>query len=151
MQNSRMKLLIWLNCFRSFGQFQILKFQLPQSSVHHPASWVQSLSSRVQSPATNFCVQSSGIPVCHFEAMYVFEFVHSVFIFCSFLLLFSEHSLREQRQLGFVMLNGNLAINLKPTHLPLLNGKGQFTFLKTKSSHFSGIVVCPPKFDFFRN
>ena len=53
--------------------------------------------------------------------------------------------------IGFVTLNGNLAINLRPTHSPLLNGKGQFTFLKLKSSHPSGIVVYPPKFEFFRN
>ena len=47
----------------------------------------------------------------------------------------------ERRQLGFVTLNSNLTVNLKPTHPPLLNGKGQFTFLKTKSSHSSGIVM----------
>ena len=58
---------------------------------------------------------------------------------------------RERRQLGFVTLNGNLAVNLKPTHLPLLNGNGQFTFLKTKSSHSSGIGIYPPKFEFLRN
>ena len=58
---------------------------------------------------------------------------------------------RERRPLGFVTLNGNLAVNLKPTHLPLLNGKGQFTFLKTKSSHSSGIVMHLPKFEFLRN
>ena len=46
----------------------------------------------------------------------------------------NRHSLRERRQLGFVTLNDNLAVNLKPTHPPLLNGKGQFTFLKTKST-----------------
>ena len=40
-------------------------------------------------------------------------------------------TIRERQQLGF----GNLVVNLKPTHLPHLNGKGQFTFLKTKSSH----------------
>ena len=54
---------------------------------------------------------------------------------------FSQKSLREHQQLGFVMLNDNLAVNLKPTHPPLLNGKGQYTFLKTKSSHPSGIVA----------
>ena len=59
--------------------------------------------------------------------------------------------IRERRQLGFVTLNGNLAVNLKTTHPPLLNGRGQFTFLKTKSSHSSGIVVYPPKFEFLRN
>ena len=53
---------------------------------------------------------------------------------------------KERRQLGFVTHNGNLAVNLKPTFPPLLNGKGQFTFLKTKSSHSSGIVMYPPKF-----
>ena len=39
----------------------------------------------------------------------------------------------ERGQLGFVTLNNNLTVNLKSTHPPLLNGKGQFTFLKTKS------------------
>ena len=63
----------------------------------------------------------------------------------------TSKSSRERRQLGFVTLNSNLAINLKPTHPLLLNGKGQFTFLKTKSSHPSGIVVYPPKFEFLRN
>ena len=61
------------------------------------------------------------------------------------------HIFTEQRQLGFVKLNGNLAINLKPTHPSLLNGKGQFPFLKAKSSHSSGNVVYPPKFEFLRN
>ena len=59
--------------------------------------------------------------------------------------------LREPQQLGLVTLNGNLAVNLKTTHPPLLNGKGEFTFLKTKSSHSSGIVMYPPKFEFLRN
>ena len=59
--------------------------------------------------------------------------------------------IRERQQLGFVTLNGNLAVNLKPTQVPLLNGKGQLTFLKTKSSHSSGIVMYPPKFEFLRN
>ena len=59
--------------------------------------------------------------------------------------------LRERRQLDFVTLNGNLAVNLKPTDPPLFNGKGQFTFLKTKSSHSNGIVMYPPKFEFLRN
>ena len=58
---------------------------------------------------------------------------------------------REPGQLGFVTLNGNLAVNQKPTHSPLLNGKGQFTFLKTKSSHSSSIVMYPPKVEFLRN
>ena len=57
----------------------------------------------------------------------------------------------ECRQLGFVSLNGNLTVNMKPNHQLLLHGKGQFTFLKTKSSHSSGIVVYPPKFEFLRN
>ena len=57
----------------------------------------------------------------------------------------------ERRQLGFVTLNGNLAVILKRTHPPFLNGKGQFLFLKTKSSHSSGIVVYPPKVEVFRN
>ena len=64
---------------------------------------------------------------------------------------FFRNRIRERRQLGFVTLNGNLAVNLKPTLPPLLNGKGQFTFLKTKSSHSSGIVVYPPKFEFLKN
>ena len=55
---------------------------------------------------------------------------------------------KERRQLGFVTLKDNLAVNLKPTHPPLLNGKGQFTFLKTKLSHSSGIVVYPISLDF---
>ena len=58
---------------------------------------------------------------------------------------------RERWQLSFVTLNGNLAVNLKTTHPPLLNGRAQFTFLKTKSSHSSGIVVYPPKFEFLKN
>ena len=57
----------------------------------------------------------------------------------------------EHQQLGFITLNDNLAINLKTTHPPLLNGRGQFTFLKTKLSHSSGIVVYAPKFEFLRN
>ena len=57
----------------------------------------------------------------------------------------------ERGQLGFVTLNNNLTVNLKSTHPPLLNGKGQFTFLKTNSSHSSGIFVYPPKFEFLRN
>ena len=58
---------------------------------------------------------------------------------------------REHRQLGFAMLNCNLAINLKSTHPHLLNAKGQFSFLKTKLSHSSSTVVYPPKFEFLRN
>ena len=42
----------------------------------------------------------------------------------------TSKSPRERRQLGFITLNGNLTINLKPTHPTLLNGKGQFTFRK---------------------
>ena len=59
--------------------------------------------------------------------------------------------IRERRQLGFVTLNDNFVVNLKPTHIPLFNGKGHFTFLKTKSSRSSSIVVYPPKFEFLRN
>ena len=62
-----------------------------------------------------------------------------------------ENALRERRQLSFVTLNGNLAVNLKPNQPTLLNGKGQFTFLKAKSSHSSGVVAYLPKFKFFRN
>ena len=58
---------------------------------------------------------------------------------------------RQRRQLGFTTLNGNLAVNLKLTHPPVLSGKGQLAFLKTESSHSSGIVVFPPKFKFLRN
>ena len=58
---------------------------------------------------------------------------------------------RERRHLGFVTLNGNLAVNLRSTDPPLLNSKVQFTFLKTKSSHPSGIVAYSPKFEFLRN
>ena len=43
--------------------------------------------------------------------------------------------IRERRQLGFVTLNGNLAVNLKTTHPPLFKGKGQLTFLKKKLLH----------------
>ena len=57
---------------------------------------------------------------------------------------------RERQQLGFVTLNGNLAVNLKPTHPLHLNGKGQFTFLNTKSSRSTGVVVYPLKFEFLR-
>ena len=64
---------------------------------------------------------------------------------------FFRNKIRERRQLGFVTLNGNLTVNLKPTPRPLLNGKGQFTFLKVKSSHPSNIVAYPPKFEFLRN
>ena len=59
--------------------------------------------------------------------------------------------LRQRHQLGFVTLNGNLVVNLKLTDPFLPNGKDQFTFPKTKSSHSSGIVMCPPKFEFLRN
>ena len=62
------------------------------------------------------------------------------------ILKYTVYVIRERRQLGFITLNGNLAVNLKPTYPPLLNGKGQFTFLKTKSSRSSGIVMYPPKF-----
>ena len=58
---------------------------------------------------------------------------------------------RERGQLGFVTLSGNLAVNLKLTHPRLLSSKGQFSFLKTKSSHSSGTIVYPPKFEFLRN
>ena len=66
-------------------------------------------------------------------------------------ILIEINYIRERRQLGFITINGNLAVNLKTTHPSLLNGKGEFTFLKTKSSHSSGIVVYPPKFEFLRN
>ena len=66
-------------------------------------------------------------------------------------LVFCTYSFRECQQLGFTTLNSNLAINQKPTHPSLINNKGQFTFLKTKSSHPSDIVVYPPKFEFFGN
>ena len=59
--------------------------------------------------------------------------------------------LRECRQLGFIMLNSNLAVNLKLTHPTLLNSKGQFAFLKTKSLHPSDIVAYSPKFELLRN
>ena len=64
---------------------------------------------------------------------------------------FSAKLIRERRQLGFVTLNDNFAVNLKPTQSPLFNGKGQFTFLKTKSSRSSSLVMYPPKFEFLRN
>ena len=66
-------------------------------------------------------------------------------------MFYYTYILRERRQLGFVTLNGNFVVNLKPTHPPLINGKDQFTFLKTKSSHSSGIVMYAPKFEFLRN
>ena len=62
-----------------------------------------------------------------------------------------DFAFRERRQLGFVTLNGNLAVNLKLTHPSLLNGKDQFSFLKTKSSLSSRTDVYPPKFEFLRN
>ena len=62
-----------------------------------------------------------------------------------------ENPLRERRQLSFVTLNGNLAVNLKPNQPTLLNGKGQFTFLKAKSSHSSGIIMYAPKLEFLGN
>ena len=68
-----------------------------------------------------------------------------------FITIIFFYQVRERRQLGFVTLKGNLAVNLKPTDPLLLNGKGQFTFLKTKSSHSSGIITYPPKFEFIRN
>ena len=68
-----------------------------------------------------------------------------------FTYLLITHVLRERQQLGFVTFNGNLGVNLKPTHPHLLNGKGEFTFPKTKSSHSSGIIVYPPKLEFLRN
>ena len=57
--------------------------------------------------------------------------------------------LREHQQLGFIMLNNNLAVNLKATHpsQSLLNGRGEFT----KSSNSDGIVVYPTKFELLRN
>ena len=61
------------------------------------------------------------------------------------------NEVKERQQLGFVTCNSNLAVNLKPTHAPFLHGKGEFTFLKTKSSHSSRIVMYPPKFEFLRN
>ena len=70
---------------------------------------------------------------------------------CSTSTWYHSFIIRERRQLGFVTLNGNFAVNLKPTHLPVLNGKGQFTVLKAKSSHSSGIIVYPTKFEFLRN
>ena len=66
-------------------------------------------------------------------------------------LLPSSSYIREHWQLGFVKLNSNLAVNLKTTHPPLLTSRGQFTFLMTKSSHSSSIVVYPPKSEFVRN
>ena len=59
-------------------------------------------------------------------------------------------SFRERQQLGFVTVNGYLAVNLKTTQSthPLFNGRGQFTFLKKKFSHSSGIIVYSPKFEF---
>ena len=68
-----------------------------------------------------------------------------------FMPLYDWNKFRERRQLSFVTLNINLAVNLKTAHPPLLNGRGQFTFLKTKWSHSSDIVVYPPKFEFLRN
>ena len=59
--------------------------------------------------------------------------------------------IRERWQIGFATLNGNLAVNLKPNQPFLFNGKGQFTFLKTKSSHSSGTAMYPPKFEFLKN
>ena len=44
--------------------------QIPESSVQCPASSVQRPESSVQSPASNSCVQSPGIRVCHLNLMY---------------------------------------------------------------------------------
>ena len=68
-----------------------------------------------------------------------------------FMPLYDWNKFRERWQLSFVTLNINLDVNLKTTHPPLLNGRGQFTFLKTKSSHSFGIVMYPSKFEFLRN
>ena len=40
--------------------------QSPESSVQSPPSRVQRLESSVQSPASNSCVHSPRIPVCHY-------------------------------------------------------------------------------------
>ena len=54
----------------------------------------------------------------------------------------SQHLfLEERRQLSFVTINGNLTINLKLTQSPLLNGKGQFTFLRT-NRHTLVALLC---------
>ena len=57
----------------------------------------------------------------------------------------------KRRQLGFATLKGNFVVKLKSTPPALLNSNDQFTFVKTKSSHSSGIVVYPPKFELLRN
>ena len=78
MKNSRIKLLMYLHYFQSFGQFEIFKFDHPQSSVQgrasrvqHPEPSIQAPASRVlcpesfvESPASNTCVQSRRTPVC---------------------------------------------------------------------------------------
>ena len=50
-------------------------------------------------------------------------------------------SFRERQQLGFVSLNGNLVVNVKPTHPLLLNGEGQFTFLR-QNRHTAAELLC---------
>ena len=61
----------------------------------------------------------------------------------SFLLTLStsDIGIRERPQWGFVTLNGNLAVNLKTTYPPLLNCRGEFTFLNAKLSHSHGLCT----------
>ena len=46
----------------------------------------------------------------------------------------------EGRQLGFLTLNDNLAVKLKPTHPPLLNSKGRLTFRKTNCHTLAALL-----------
>ena len=57
-KSSRIKWLIYLHCFQSFGHFKFLKFYRPQSRVNSPQA-------RVQRPTlASHLVQNPGIPVC---------------------------------------------------------------------------------------
>ena len=80
MKNSRIKWLIYLRRFQSFGKFKILKFQRPASRFQHSGFRVQRLESKVQllewvqrpESSSNTCVLSTGIPVCQFWPFIVF-------------------------------------------------------------------------------
>ena len=60
----------------------------------------------------------------------------------------SPRKFRERQQLGFVTLNDDSTINLKPTHPPFLNSKGQLTFSKTKSSHSLALLCTHQNLNF---
>ena len=102
-------------------------------------------SANLKTKKIKFVKTPTSLELYILKKMQKLGFLRVTLVWKSFKILlhneFSQKSLREHQQLGFVMLNDNLAVNLKPAHPPLLNRKGQFTFLKTKSSHPSGIVA----------